>query len=167
MGLASVALIPRAAASDNMAVDRSDAKFIEKAGQGAQQEVTLGTLARNLGANQQVRDFGSMMVADHTKELDKVRDLAARKGVDIGPEKHSARATNTKLAKLSGVDFDRAYMKDMVEDHRKDLLVFQKMAAEARDPDVRQFATDMLPLLQRHYERAVAVANEVGAKVHG
>ena len=59
-----------------------------------------------------------------------------------------------RLSKLSGVAFDREYMKLMVEDHDKDVKAFQDEANGATDPDVKSFAAKTLPTLQTHQKMA-------------
>ena len=58
------------------------------------------------------------------------------------------------LAKLSGPEFDKAYMEHMVKDHKKDVKEFQKAANDAQDPDVKAFAANTLPTLQEHLQMA-------------
>jgi putative membrane protein len=55
-----------------------------------------------------------------------------------------------KLAKKSGVDFDKAYMDHMVKDHKKVVKEFQKAAKSAKDPDVKNFASKNLPTIEEH-----------------
>ena len=45
---------------------------------------------------------------------------------------------------MSGDAFDRAYMADMVKDHKKDIAAFQKESSSGQDPDVKQFASQTL-----------------------
>ena len=51
-------------------------------------------------------------------------------------------------------DFDRAYMKDMVKDHKHDVSEFKKEAKKAKDPDVQKFAQSTLPTLEEHLAMA-------------
>ena len=72
-----------------------------------------------------------------------------------------------KLSKLSGADFDRAYMKDMVEDHVKDVAMFEKEAKNGKDADVKAFADKTLPTLREHLQMARDVNAKVNANAAG
>jgi putative membrane protein len=61
-----------------------------------------------------------------------------------------------KLEKLQGAAFDKAYMDDMVKDHKKDVKDFQKQSKSAKDPEVKNFAAQTLPTLQEHLQMAEA-----------
>ena len=45
-----------------------------------------------------------------------------------------------KLSKLSGKDFDKEYISDMVDDHEKDVKEFEKASKDAKDPDLKAWA---------------------------
>jgi putative membrane protein len=98
------------------------------------------------------------MVDDHSKANDQLKQLAANKGVDL-PSSLDAKdeATRTRLSKLSGDAFDRAYMKDMVADHTKDVSEFRRESQSAKDPDVKNFASQTLPTLEDHLKSAKSV----------
>ena len=72
-----------------------------------------------------------------------------------------------ELSKLKGEEFDRAYMKEMVDDHEHDVEKFRQEAKEAKDPEVKSFAAKTLPTLEAHLRMAKDVANEVRATTSG
>ena len=57
-----------------------------------------------------------------------------------------------KLAKLSGAEFDKAYIDMMVKDHKKDVAEFEKESKGAKDSDLKSWASTTLPTLQDHLE---------------
>ena len=65
-----------------------------------------------------------------------------------------------RLQKLYGEAFDRAYMRSMVQDHKKDVIEFQKEANQGSDTNVKQFAQNTLPTLQDHLKTAQDVAGK-------
>jgi putative membrane protein len=137
----------------------ADRAFIKKAAAGGLAEVELGQLAVQKAASQDVKQFGQRMVDDHSKANDQLKQVASSKGVAV-PDKLEAKdaATKAKLEKLSGEQFDRAYMQDMVMDHTKDVSEFRTESKTAKDPDVKSFASQTLPTLQDHLKQAKAVA---------
>jgi putative membrane protein len=141
----------------------SDRTFIAKAAAGGLAEVKLGTLATEKATNADVKKFGEMMVTDHTKANDQLKQIATAQQVtppaDLKPQD---QALYDQLSKMSGDEFDRAYMRHMVEDHQKDVAEFQKASKTAGDPAVKQFATDTLPTLQKHLQDARSVSKKLG-----
>jgi putative membrane protein len=137
----------------------ADRIFIKKAAEGGQAEVELGQLAGQKASSEEVKKFGQRMVDDHTKTNDQLKQLASRKGVNV-PEKLNAKdkATKARLSRLSGEQFDRAYMNDMVTDHTKDVAEFRQESKSAKDPDVKNFASQTLPTLQDHLKEARTIA---------
>lgn len=102
------------------------------------------------------------MVNDHSKANDQLKDVAAKEGITV-PEKLSAKdqATKARLEKLSGAEFDRAYMAAMVKDHTHDVTEFRTQARTAKDPAVRNFASETLPTLESHLKDARNVDRQV------
>jgi putative membrane protein len=143
----------------------ADKQFIKKAAQGGLAEVQLGQLATEKADSPDVKQFGQKMVDDHSKANDQLKQVASNKGVTV-PDKLSAKdaATKARLEKLSGKAFDRAYMRDMVTDHTKDVSEFRTEAKTAKDPDVKSFASQTLPTLQDHLKQAKSIAPKTGAK---
>ncbi len=130
---------------------KNSGSFTTNAAQGGMTEVKLGNLALAKAQSEDVKRFAQMMVADHAKANDDLKEVAAKKSValptDISDEQKS---TMDKLSKLSGADFDKEYVKDMVEDHEKDVKEFQTQAQSGTDADVKAFAARTLPTLQEH-----------------
>jgi putative membrane protein len=132
-----------------------DRHFMEDAARGGMEEVRLGKLAVDRAASPDVRSFGQRMIDDHSRADDQLRQLAARDGVELPADVgHKGREAYDHLAKLSGPEFDRAYIRMMVKDHKDDIDDFRKAADHSTDPDVRHFASATLPTLRDHLRMA-------------
>jgi putative membrane protein len=155
-GLAVIALGTAVFAQD--AANRlanADSTFAMNAAAGGLAEVQLGQLAVQNAADPSVKAFGQKMVDDHSKANDQLKAIAAQKGVTLpGSMTAQDQATYDRLAKLKGADFDRAYMADMVKDHRTDIAEFEKEASGGSDPDLKSFAANTLPTLKEHLQMA-------------
>jgi putative membrane protein len=139
-----------------------DRKFVEKAAIGGMLEVELGQLAQQKASSAQVKEFGARMVQDHGKANDELKQIATAKGAQVPAsidKKH--QRDMEKLQKLSGAEFDRAYMQHMVADHKEDISLFQKEAKSGRDPDLKAFASKSLPVLQEHLKMAQSANDAV------
>ena len=147
------------AGSTSNSLSPAEKKFITKAAAGGMAEVEMGQLAIEKASSDDVKKFGQRMVDDHSKANDQLKQLASSKGMEL-PSKLDAKdqATKDRLSKLSGEQFDRAYMQDMVKDHTKDVVEFQHETKVAKDPDLKNFAAQTLPTLQEHSSQAKSIA---------
>jgi putative membrane protein len=145
-----------------------DDKFVRDATESSLAEIELGQLAQQKASSADVKAFGQRMVADHTQANSQLAPIASQKGVNL-PTQPSAmhRAAANKLSKLSGADFDRAFMDQMVMDHQKVVAEFQRVAKGAKDPDVKSFASANLPEMQEHLQMAQQLDARVGGKRGG
>jgi putative membrane protein len=132
-----------------------DMDFMEEAALGGLMEVELGKYAQQNAVNPRVRNFGAMMVKDHSKANDELKALAAKKNILFPTaldEAHLRKLNNLKEKK--GADFDKAYMDEMLDDHQKDTDKFKRHAEDGMDPDIRTFASKTLPVLLMHQDSA-------------
>jgi len=137
-------------------------KFISDAAEGGMMEVELGRLAMQKAGSDAVRNFGVQMVQDHTRANTELKAVAARKDIDVPNDLSSSqKSTIDTLSKLSGADFDKEYMSNMVKDHKADVKEFETQANKGNDPEVKAFAAKTLPTLQKHLQMARDVANQV------
>jgi putative membrane protein len=124
-----------------------------KAASGGMLEVALGRLAQTNAASQPVKAFGEMMVRDHSQGGQELKILARHKQVVLPDTISDAQKKEyDDLAKKTGADFDKAYIKLMIGDHKEDIGEFQKAAQNANDTAVKIFATHTLPMLQKHLD---------------
>ena len=136
-----------------------DQKFMKQAADGGMAEVELGQLAVQKASSNEVKEFGQRMVDDHGKANQELKTLAGEKGVTL-PSQPTAKheLTKEKLSKLSGDEFDKAYMAEMLKDHKKDVAEFRRESQNAKDGDVKKFAAQTLPTLEDHLKQAQSLA---------
>jgi putative membrane protein len=147
-------------------VSKGDADFMVNAASGGMFEVQLGQLAQTHSRNQQVKNFGAMMIKDHGRSGEKLKALAASKKITL-PDSISNRQQKEKerLQKKNGDAFDEAYINMMTDDHKKDLREFEKQATGGTNPDIKAFASDNLKMLQMHLDSATNIQKVVGKTV--
>jgi putative membrane protein len=149
-------LVPCAKAETT--VSMADTNFILAAAQGGMTEVKLGELAATNGMRDDVKEFGQMMVKDHTAINDNLKALAAQKGVTL-PESLDAKHQGMvdKLAALTGPGFDNAYINGMIKAHQKDAKAFKAEAATTQDPDIKSFLDKSIPVVEAHLQHVTAM----------
>jgi putative membrane protein len=121
-------------------------------------EVELGELAATNGMRDDVKNFGQMMVKDHTAINDDLKTLAAQKGVTL-PDSLDAKhqVMVDKLTVLTGSEFDDAYINGMIKAHQKDAKAFKAEAAATQDADIKSFLDKSIPIVEAHLEHIKAM----------
>jgi putative membrane protein len=145
------------------AASNPDSSFYKDAAEGGMAEVQLGTLAQEKSSNPSVKEYGAMMVSDHTAAGDKLQAIASSKDIKLPTSPSVGQlATKTKLEVLSGDTFDKAYIKDMIKDHKDDIAMFKKEAASGQDSDAKAYAIATLPTLEKHLKKIESIAAAAG-----
>jgi putative membrane protein len=141
-----------------------DKVFVEEALKGGMAEVQLGQLALQKAKNPDIKQFAQRMVDDHTKMGDQMKQVAQQAGVKIpdGPSKKD-KETIAKLQALNGDAFDKAYMKDMVKDHKTDLNDFKSEADNGSNPAVKNAASQGAQIISQHLQMAERIEQKEGS----
>jgi putative membrane protein len=145
-------------AATGCAKDSIDQDFVTKAGQGGLAEVEAGRIAAAKGVRGDVKTFGQRMVSDHSRANDELKSIATAASITVPSEPSSEEHdTITQLGAESGGDFDKAYTKAMVKDHKGDIDLFRKEASSGQNAELRAFAQKTLPALEEHLRMAEAL----------
>jgi len=132
-------------------MDSNTIDFANKAATGGMAEVESGKLAEQKATSPQVKNFGKMMVEDHTLLNSNFEIIASKKSMELPTSfADDQRKDIDNLSKKSGKDFDKAYVHMMVEDHKKDISEFKDGEGRVADNDLKDFITSTLPTIQKH-----------------
>jgi putative membrane protein len=158
-----IALVLVSAPLAALAASDPDSAFYKNVAEAGIAEVDAGNLAAQKGTNQEVKDFGAMMVKDHSAANEKLKSLAASKNIDL-PTSASVgeMAEKAKLDVLSGDTFDKSYIKGQLADHRAVIKMFRKEIASGQDAEAKAFAQATLPTLRKHLQAAEKAASDLG-----
>jgi putative membrane protein len=145
---------------------KEDADFLVNAASGGMLEVQLGQLAQTNAKDPRVKDFGAMMVKDHTAGGEKLKALAASRNITL-PDSISNRQQKEKkqLQKMKGDAFDEAYINMMTDDHKNDIKEFEKEASGGTHPAIKTFAGEQLRILHVHLDSASSIQKMVAKKM--
>ena len=151
-----------APAAPSTPVDKKSADFAMEAAQGGMMEVQLGSYAQQNALSERVKAFGAMMVRDHSKANDELKSIATTKSITLPADMSDSKEKKemNELMKKTGKDFDKAYMKMMVEDHKKDVKAFEDASKDVKDTELKNFASSTLPVLKVHLDSAKAIAGK-------
>jgi putative membrane protein len=149
-------------------LNKQDQQAFTTLAQGDRAEVAAGKLALKKGGSLEVKQYGEHMVREHTQMLQNGSQLAKAKGIKApGGADAKHQAALKKLEKLSGAAFDKAYIAQMVQDHQEMLSLAQKTAQGAKDADLKKHATQGLPHIQQHLEKAQELQASLGGASAG
>lgn len=140
------------------------AAFLQETAVGNLLEIRSSELAKRTSTNAEIRRFADLMLADHQKNLAKLKPLAQRNNVvlpnDLTPEK---KQEMNKLTAATGVAFDRAYLDLQLKAHQQTVGTFETVGRSLGDTDVRAFVDQSLPVLRNHL-RMVSTLHDKMAK---
>jgi len=140
----------------------TDHQFVTDVAHDGMAEVELGKTAVEKASNDQVKKFGQRMADDHAKAGDELKALAEKSNIPWPTDldaKH--KAVRDRFMKLSGDAFDRAYMQEMVNGHRKAVTAFRMEAKNGKSPEIQAWASKTLPTIEDHLKQAQEIARGV------
>lgn len=153
--------------------------FLTRAMDANMAEIELGRMAEERATHPVVKGFGHLMVTDHSKALDALKPIANRQGTPmVGQLSDEHRELRDRLATLRGEQFDREYMRAIVDGHEKVVDLLQTRANEHRfgadkgtaepektdDPigmEINQWAAKTLPTTRHHLDEAKRIHGEL------
>lgn len=147
----------------NLVIDKTDSDFAVEAANGNATEVELGKLAILNGKDKKVKNFGAMMIKDHGKANMKLMMLSKSKKLNLSaiPNADGQKMIDD-LSKKTGADFDKAYISNMIADHKEDVQKFGDATNRLQDPDLKNYAIKTLPVLQKHLNAINAIHDSMG-----
>ena len=153
LALGTFALTPAQTLSEQ------DQKFLQDAAKGGMMEVHMGHWGLEHGSSPAVKSLSQHLVNDHNAANKDLADLAKQKGMSL-PGDDAKMAASMPFATKTGDDFDKAFARSAVEDHKKDIAEFEKEASSGNDPDLKNWASKNLPTLRAHLAEAQAILSK-------
>lgn len=152
-------IAPLALSAQDKSSDTTARYFIIQASIGNLQEIAMGRLAVQQATDPQVKAFAQRMIDDHGKAEAKLMELVRSRGFQIPQEATDPPAEDRMLKNTPAKDFDREYVHMMVPGHRQTAALFEKYALTGKDPDVKAFAQQTLPVIKQHLAAIMAIDN--------
>jgi putative membrane protein len=142
-----------ATSPDTLKTVAGDAKFATSAAAGGMAEIELSKLAGQKTSNGQIKSFAAMMVTDHSKADDSLKMIAQKENITLPTAMDADHQKKyDDMSKLTGADFDKAYVNAMVDDHKGALSLMQDEAKNGKDPALAAFAGKTAPVVQMHLD---------------
>lgn len=142
-------------------VSHRDKRFIEEAAKDGQTEVALADLAATKAQNAQLKTFAQQLKQEHQQANQQLMQIAQRLGVQVSASDQKEREIS-RFQKYTGAEFDKEFATQQLKDHEKDIQRFEKQARDGENPELKQFASQMVPKLQGHLDHVAQIARSVG-----
>ena len=142
-------------ATPDAAMPATAQAFVDQASASDMYEVEAGKLAQSMGKSQGVKDFGAMMVKDHTKSSADLKTAAASaKGVTVAPKLSAMQQSNLDALKSAGDNFDATYKAQQIEAHEQALSLLQTYSRNGDTEALKGFASKVAPVVETHLAKA-------------
>src|SRR5690606_27921314 len=154
-----ILFLPRLAAQ--VLPDSTDQDFLTNAANSNQFEIALGTQAVKQSENEDIKRYGQMLIDDHTKVLEELKEAAVAKKLEMPEAMEEREASMLKsLPDLSRAEFDRVFREIAISTHEQAIALFERAALTLNDTEFRTWASQKIPSLKNHLERAKALEVE-------
>jgi len=156
------ALLLSATATLAHADEASD--FVDDASARGVAEIEMAKLALKESQAQDVKNFAQMMIDDHTKANQKLKEIAQQKNMEVADDPSlMARAKKWILDWRDGEDFNKAYANNQVVAHEQTIERFREYLRDGKNAELKAYATETLPKLEEHLRKARELAAKHGA----
>lgn len=138
--------------------------FVTNAAISDMYEIQAGQIAQKKGQAAGVKDFGKMMVTDHTAMTNEMKPLvtAAGKTPPTGlDERRKGMIDNLNAA--SAADFDKTYLAQQEAAHNEALTLMQGYADNGDDAGLKAAAAKAVPKVQAHLDKVKVLQAEPAA----
>jgi putative membrane protein len=136
-------------------ISDQDATFAKDAANIGMMEIALGKVAEQNSSRKDVKDFGAMMIKDHTTAADELQRIADARRITLPVALSSDDQSKVDAMKAkTGKNFDKSYLDMMVDGHKKAADEFQNEIDKGSNADLRAFATKTLDVIHSHLDAA-------------
>lgn len=143
----------------------TDQQFVDFAAQTDMMEANVGQLAQNQASSQQVKDYANTLVTDHTTDYGQLSQAAKQANLTVPNALDKEHDTMiAPMQKLKAAAFDHKYAQEMVAGHTKAIEIYQKEATSAQNDAIKSYASNALPVLQKHLSGAKDLEKAKAAK---
>lgn len=150
---------------DSVADKKDDSEFLVDIAEVNLAEIEIGKLAQTKSTNPEVKKFGKMLVDEHTKSASEVSALAKAKNFTLPTSlTEEGQDEYKKLNEKSGLDFDKKFADIMIDGHEKAIDKLKKATEDAKDQDVKLWASNNIAPLTAHLEHAKLLKQDLDKK---
>ncbi|MND52337.1 hypothetical protein D3C80_433490 [compost metagenome] len=137
---------------------RDDAEFLAMAYGDGLFEIEAAKLAQKNASSNEVKTLAKTIETDHMKANDQLSALAGKSNVTLPVAlTDNKQSTYNELAAVTGKEFDKEYIKEMVKCHEDAIDAFEKKSKNANNAEIQNFAVKTIPVLTAHKTKAEVI----------
>jgi putative membrane protein len=137
------------------AANNQDKLFVRQLSVGSRAELKLAKLAAGKTSSGGIKTFAQRMEREHTDSWNRLQKVGKGAKVEVPADIDAEHQhVQTDLSKLSGVDFDRAYLTSQIEDHQKTVNLLLWHISYGQNAELLRYSADTLPVIIDHLEHA-------------
>jgi putative membrane protein len=141
----------------------ADNVYLESAAQDHFFEIEVGRLCLSNSRNSQVREFGRMLVNDHSSALRKLQDEVRSRGLRLpSGMSEDQRDVIDMFSRLRADRFDAAVGPFSVADHIAGIKAAENELKLGEASEIKELARDIIPVLERHLDAAFDLTERAG-----
>ncbi|MDX1950709.1 MAG: DUF4142 domain-containing protein [Verrucomicrobiota bacterium] len=154
------------ASSSSRQLADKETDFVKEALKGNMMEMKMGQMGADKAQNQELKQFGETLVKDHSRANEELRTIAQKKGVELPTEVHKNHDKKMdNLPEQAGAEWDKAFARHMVKDHKKDIKKYEQASRDCKDQELKAYIDKTLPTLRQHLQTAQSIARNLGVDV--
>lgn len=120
----------------------SDYNFTMNASKSGLMVVKLGELAQKNSSSEEVKTLGKNLVAQHQQVNKELKSLADQRGIFLVAGLNEKQQKNyKKLSEMKGDEFDKAYVKSIIKEHKEVAEDYEKIVNKGVDPEIKKWAS--------------------------
>jgi putative membrane protein len=159
VGVVALALLGGGARA---AVPASTAEVLAQLHQADQKEIAAGQIAIKKGQSEQMKEYGRMLVRDHSAAEQQVAALAKQERLTLPaapPAEAAQDANDLKAMDAMPADdqFDNRFARQMVDEHRRDIDAVTDDRYHTGDDRLGKLLDGLLPTLNKHRDAAQTI----------
>lgn len=149
---------------DKFKTDSSEdkANFVVNAVSGNIAEVKLAQLATEKSNDKEIKEIAKMLEADHSAALSDLQSLASTKAISIPTDEPDKTKDLIKdLSDDKPADFDKAWVKELMDKHEKTINDYEKALNDLKDEDIKAWINKVLPKIRTHHDKLMAINSRI------
>ena len=158
----STVLVPTTQVPASTTIVGNDVDFMARASQFNATEIAMSRIAYQRAQSSEVREFARSIIETHRRMSDDLDAIALRRNVSLAwtPSPAGSRAVD-RLSGLTGWDFDRTYLAQIVADHDAAAAMYAGEGMSATDVTLRSTAGANAVDLRNRRDEAIRLQNEI------
>ena len=144
--------------TDPSLIGELDKQFILAAANDALFQVNAGQVAASGTTQDSIQQYGEEMTTEHIQAGKELQKLATARKVELRTTLSDERQQQLdSLSMQTGAGLDTLYLNQMVAIQERAVHMMELEGASGKDPELKKWAADRLPLVKQFEERAKAL----------